>query len=91
MNGTSSAIKWDGAFNIGTVINIVVLIVALSLGWSAFDKRLTLIEHDHNEMLHKVQAIDARTERLDRFMLSHEPSYANISPSPKQEENIDSR
>jgi hypothetical protein len=76
---TSSRIKWDGAFNIGSVTHIVILIIAIVLGWSAFDKRLSMIEYQHDELMERLAAIDSRSARLDRYMLAHDVNYANFA------------
>jgi hypothetical protein len=81
---TTSRIKWDGAINFGTVIHIAVLVVAVVLGWGAFDKRLAMIEHDHKELGKQLQIIDARSERMERYMLAHDPRYYDVMPQQEK-------
>jgi len=76
--GSSPILKWDGAISFGTVIHIAVLLIGLTAGWFAFDKRLSMIERDHEELIRHVSNINKRTDRLDRYMVAHDKDYANV-------------
>ncbi len=74
-NGNGKLIKWDGAVNLGGILQMVILVISIVWAWGVFDKRLTVIELQQDENAKRLQLIDLRTERLEFYISSHDPEY----------------
>jgi hypothetical protein len=79
-NGKLAKLKWDGSLNVGSVIQLLILGVTLVMAWSSFDKRLSIIEMQRTSEMDSVRSIDERTERIERYLLTHDPHYLDQIP-----------
>jgi len=78
-------LRWDGTVNfgtIGTVVQLVALLVAIVVAWGQFDKRATVLELQMSLVEEQQKAASAaivdsnqRTERIERYLISKDPKY----------------
>ncbi len=59
--GHSRRLRWDGTINLGHLLTMGAMILSLFLGYTTFDKRLTLVEA---QMARQTEVLD-RSIRFD--------------------------
>jgi len=59
--GRSRSLRWDGTINLGHLLTMGAMILSLFLGYTTFDKRLTLVEM---QMARQTEVLD-RSIRFD--------------------------
>lgn len=59
--GRSRTLRWDGTINLGHLLTMGAMILSLFLGYTTFDKRLTLVEA---QMARQTEVLD-RSIRFD--------------------------
>lgn len=62
--GRSRTLRWDGTINLGHLLTMGAMILSLFLGYTTFDKRLTLVEA---QMARQTEVLD-RSIRFDEQM-----------------------
>ena len=68
-------VRLDFTFNVGTVIQIIVLIISVTLAYAAFDRRETLLEMRFDAVDKTVQQVDRQTNRVEHYLSSKDPDY----------------
>jgi len=82
----TGGIRWDGSINLGMMIQLISILLAMAAGWTAIDHRITIVETQHAAMLEEVKKIDSRTLRMELYMISKDPAYMKmISPDGGKE------
>lgn len=67
--------KLDKSVSLGVLIHLAVLVVTITLAWSAFDRRTTILELQVSEQSKTIQDIKAQTNRIERYLMAQDPQY----------------
>jgi hypothetical protein len=69
------SLRFDGSISLGSIIQIVTLIVAVTLAYSEFDKRTAILEYQFSSTTKQLEEIHDRTERIENYLISKDPNY----------------
>jgi hypothetical protein len=93
---TSPKLEFDNKITLGTLIQIVLLIVTLAGGWYTFQYRIVLVEKTQAENVQALQSmkdaadkqgkfLDKLTDELIAFPLHRHIDHELVYPDGKQE------
>lgn len=72
---STESIAIERKITVGTILQIITIIVSISLAWGSFNSRVSVVELGLNQQQQRAEEIKQQTNRIEKYLQSNDHRY----------------